>query len=124
MKSIISKNAPAAIGPYVHATKVGKFIFTSGQIPVDTATGMIVEGIENQTKKSLDHIVSILAEEGYGLNDVIKATVFIADMNDFLAINNIYGQYFNQNKPARSCVQVARLPKDALIEIEVVAYKE
>ncbi|MBQ6280178.1 MAG: RidA family protein [Mycoplasma sp.] len=125
MTVIKTKNAPAAIGPYEAGIKIGKFIFTSGQIPLDPATNELVSGsIEKQAHRSLKNIKGILEAEGYSLNDVVKTTVFLSDMNNFAAVNKVYAEYFVQNKPARSCVQVARLPKDVGIEIEVIAYKE
>ncbi len=124
MKIINAKNAPAAIGPYCHAVEADGFIFASGQIPADPTTGNLVEGIENQTKQSLENIIAILKSEGCTLNNVIKSTVFITDMNNFAKVNEVYGKYFAEHKPARSCVQVAKLPKDAMIEIEVIAKKD
>lgn len=123
MKIIEAKNAPAAIGPYCHAVKVGNMIFTSGQIPVNPVTNEIPADVQEQTLQSLNNVKAILETEGYTLNDVIKTTVFIADMNDFAKINEVYAREFGNHKPARSCVQVAKLPKGALIEIEVIATK-
>lgn len=122
-KEVLTTNkAPEAIGPYSQAIKVGDFIYTSGQIPIDPATGQIVQGgIEAQTKQVLENLNAILTNAGSSFKNVIKSTVFVKDMNDFTAINNIYGQYFKEPYPARSLVEVARLPKDVLIEIEVVA---
>ena len=125
MKVIKTKKAPAALGPYEAGIKVGNFIFTSGQIPVDPKTNELVTGpIELQARQSLENIKGILEEEGYSLNDVVKTTVFLADINDFAAVNKVYGEYFSEHKPARSCLQVARIPKNAGLEIEVIAYKE
>ena len=125
MKVIKTKKAPAALGPYEAGIKVGNFIFTSGQIPVDPKTNELVTGpIELQARQSLENIKGILEEEGYSLNDVVKTTVFLADINDFAAVNKIYGEYFSEHKPARSCLQVGRIPKNAGLEIEVIAYKE
>ncbi len=123
-KEIISTtNAPAAIGPYSQATKLGNLIFTSGQIPLVPSTGQIVEGdVQAQTRQSLENLKAVLESQGTTLDNVLKTTVFIKDMNDFTKINEIYGQYFTSNQPSRSCVEVARLPKDVLIEIEVIAY--
>jgi 2-iminobutanoate/2-iminopropanoate deaminase len=119
---LTTKNAPEAIGPYSQAIKVGGLIYTSGQIPIDPATGQMVQGgIEAQTKQVLENINAILVNAGSSFKNVIKSTVFVKDMNDFTAINNIYGQYFKEPYPARSLVEVARLPKDVLIEIEVIA---
>ncbi|MDD3840576.1 MAG: RidA family protein [Clostridia bacterium] len=122
-KNIINtKKAPSAIGPYSQGVKVGNFIFTSGQIPIDPATGELVEGdIQEQTKRSLQNVKEILEAAGATLGDVIKVTVFISDMNDFAKINQVYGEFFGSNKPARSCVEVARLPKDVGVEIETIA---
>ena len=125
MKVIKTKKAPAALGPYEAGMKVGNFIFTSGQIPVDPKTNELVTGpIELQARQSLENIKGILEEEGYSLNDVVKTTVFLADINDFAAVNKVYGEYFSEHKPARSCLQVGRIPKNAGLEIEVIAYKE
>lgn len=123
MKIIEAKNAPAAIGPYCHAVKVGKMIFTSGQIPVDPITNEMPKDVQEQTQQSLNNIKAILATEGYTLNDVVKTTVFIDNMKDFAKINEVYAREFGEHKPARSCVEVSKLPKGALIEIEVVATK-
>lgn len=121
-KVIIStKNAPSAIGPYSQGIKVGDMIFTSGQIPVNPATGEIVTEIKAATKQSLENVKAILEEAGSNLDKVVKVVVFIKDMNDFAVVNEVYGEYFSDNKPARSCVEVARLPKDCLIEIEAIA---
>lgn len=125
MKVIKTKKAPAALGPYEAGIKVGNFIFTSGQIPVNPKTNELVTGpIELQARQSLENIKGILEEEGYSLNDVVKTTVFLADINDFAAVNKVYGEYFSEHKPARSCLQVGRIPKNAGLEIEVIAYKE
>lgn len=123
-KEIISTpNAPAAIGPYSQATKIGNMIFTSGQIPLVPSTGHVVAGdVQAQTKQSLENLKAVLESQGSSLDNVLKSTVFIKDMNDFPKINEVYGQYFSANQPARSCVEVARLPKDVLVEIEVIAY--
>lgn len=125
-KQIIStKNAPAAIGPYSQAVSVGNLLFTSGQIPINPATGEIVSGdVKAATKQSLENIKAILEEAGTSLDKVIKTVVFIKDMNDFASVNEVYGTYFSSNPPARSCVEVARLPKDVLVEIEVIAIVE
>ncbi len=124
MKEIITtEKAPAAIGPYSQAVKYGNLIFTSGALGIDPATGAFVEGgIQAQTRQCLENLKAILEASGSSLRNVIKATVFIKDMNDFPKINEIYGQYFTEEQPGRSCVEVARLPKDGLIEIEVIAY--
>ena len=126
MKKVIStKKAPAAIGPYSQGVMVNNFLFISGQLPMDPETMEMVTGdIQQQTKQSLENIKSILEEAGLNFNNVIKTTVFIKDMDDFAKINEIYGNYFNENKPARACVEVARLPKDAGVEIEAIAAVE
>lgn len=119
---ISANNAPKAVGPYSQAIKIQNLVFTSGQIPIDPATGDIVDGgIENQAKQVLENLNAVLIEAGTGFDSVIKTTVYIKDMNDFVLVNKIYGQYFKEPYPARSCVEVARLPKDVSIEIEAVA---
>ncbi len=122
-KVIIStENAPAAIGPYSQAVRIGNLVFTSGQIPIDPQTGQIVaEDIKSQTRRVLDNVAAVLEAAGTSLENVIKATVFIKNMNDFAEINAVYGEYFPVQPPARSTVEVARLPKDVGVEIEVVA---
>jgi 2-iminobutanoate/2-iminopropanoate deaminase len=121
MRSISTPKAPAAIGPYSQGIIVNNLFYSSGQIPL-TAEGTMVEGtVENQTHQVFTNLQAVLEEAGASLNTVVKATVFIKDMNDFGAINEVYGQYFDTHQPARSCVEVARLPKDALVEIEVIA---
>ena len=123
MKTIISTpGAPAAIGPYSQAAKNGGLLFTSGQIPLVPSTGAVVEGdIAAQARQSLENLKAIVAEAGATMDDIIKTTVFIKDMNDFTAINDVYKTYFTEGcYPARSCVQVARLPKDVGVEIEAV----
>ena len=123
LKMINSENAPEALGPYSHAVVAGDYAFISGQIPINPTTNNIVEGgIEAQTKQSLENCVSILKSCGATLKDVVKAGIFISDMNNFGAINEIYSQYFTEHKPARACVEVARLPKDVMVEIEMIAY--
>jgi len=124
MKKVIqTDSAPKAIGPYSQAIRVGNFLFASGQIAINPATGELVDGIEAQTKQVMENVKNILAAEGMDLSDIVKTTIFLTDMNNFATVNEIYGGYFNQNPPARSCVEVSKLPKGALIEIEVVAYK-
>lgn len=122
---IKTDKAPAAIGPYSQAVEVqisGKLLFTSGQIPLDPKTGDMVEGdIKVQTAQVLENLKALLAAAGSNLHKVIKTTVFLSDMNDFAAMNEVYAQYFDQAPPARSAVQVARLPKDARVEIEAIA---
>ncbi|MCR4609648.1 MAG: RidA family protein [Eubacterium sp.] len=123
MKEIISTDkAPAAIGPYSQAVKVGNLLFTSGMIPIDPATNTLVEGgIEVQAEQALTNIKNLLEASGSSTDKVVKTVVFIKDMNDFAKVNEIYAKYFTDNYPARSCVEVARLPKDVLIEIEAIA---
>ena len=123
MTEVIStENAPGAIGPYSQAVKAGGFIFCSGQIPIDPATGEFVSAeIAEQTEQVLKNLGAVLAAAGAGLGDVVKTTVFLADMNDFTAMNEVYGRYFDSNKPARATVQAARLPKDARVEIDCIA---
>ena len=123
MKQIIStEHAPAAIGPYVQAVKTEGMVFTSGQLPIDPATGTFPEGIEAQARQSLQNVKAILAEAGVGMDRIVKTTVFLSDMNNFAAMNGVYAESFGEGGcPARSAVEVARLPKDALVEIEAVA---
>jgi 2-iminobutanoate/2-iminopropanoate deaminase len=121
MKAIHTNQAPEAIGPYSQGIVVNNLFYSSGQIPL-TATGQLVEGgIEEQTHQVLKNVQAVLSEAGASLETVVKSTVFIKNMDDFPLINEVYAQYFNNHKPARSCVEVARLPKDVLIEIEVIA---
>ncbi|MBP3807130.1 MAG: RidA family protein [Eubacterium sp.] len=123
MKEIIAtEKAPAAIGPYSQAVKVGNLLFTSGMIPIDPATNTLVEGgIEVQAERALENVKALLEASGTSLDKVVKTVVFIKDMNDFAKVNEIYAKYFTENFPARSCVEVARLPKDVLIEMEAIA---
>ena len=123
MKEIISTDkAPAAIGPYSQAVKVGNLLFTSGMIPINPATNTLVEGgIEVQAERALENVKNLLEASGSSLDKVVKTVVFIKDMNDFAKVNEIYAKYFTGNYPARSCVEVARLPKDVLIEMEAIA---
>lgn len=123
-KEIISTDkAPGAIGPYSQAVKVGDKIFTSGQIPLDPASGELVAEIQAATKQSLENVKAILESQGFAMENIVKTTVFLKDMNDFAAMNEVYATYFPSNPPARSAVQVAKLPKDAVVEIEVIASK-
>ena len=126
MKKVISTpKAPAAIGPYSQAIQVVNLIYTSGQIPIDPATGQLVEGgIKEQTRQSLNNIQAILQEAGLTMASVVKTTVFMADMADFAEMNSVYAEFFTEPYPARSAVAVKTLPKNALVEIEVVAEKE
>ena len=122
MKVLHTDKAPAAVGPYSQAIKVGDLIFTSGQLALDPETGdLINHDIEAATRRSLDNVKAILVEAGSSLDKVVKSTIFLSDMENFGKVNEIYSEYFSEHKPTRSCVEVARLPKDALIEIEVVA---
>ena len=121
---INTAKAPAAIGPYSQGVDLGNMVFTSGQLGIDMTTGALPEGVEAQAKCSLENIKSILAEAGLTMDNIVKTVVFIKDMNDFAKVNAIYSEYINgEILPARSCVEVARLPKDALVEIEVIAVK-
>ncbi|MBQ7564429.1 MAG: RidA family protein [Lachnospiraceae bacterium] len=123
-KKIISTDkAPAAIGPYSQAIEVNGMIFTSGMIPVIPATGEVVEGLENQAKQALSNLKALLKASGSGMDKIVKTTVFIKNMDDFAAINEIYASFFEGAYPSRSCVEVARLPKDVLLEIEAIALK-
>lgn len=126
MKNIISTpKAPAAIGPYSQAIEAGDFIFTSGVIPIIPETGELESGsIEKQADQAIGNLKNLLEAAGVTMDQVIKTTVFIKDMNDFGKVNEVYASYFEKDCPARSCVEVARLPKDVLIEIEAVAYKK
>jgi 2-iminobutanoate/2-iminopropanoate deaminase len=122
-QAVANPGAPAAIGPYSQAIVAGPFLFCSGQIPLDPATGAIVEGgIAAQTRRVLDNVGAVLAAAGTSFDAVVKTTVFLADMAEFAAMNEIYGQYFTAPAPARSTVQAARLPRDVRVEIEVVAW--
>ncbi len=120
-KGIVTDKAPAAIGPYSQAIEADGFIFASGQIPIDPATGNIPEGIEAQAKQALTNVSNLMKAAGLSMDNVIKTSVFIKDMNDFAKVNEIYATFFTGDYPARSCVEVARLPKDVLIEVEVIA---
>ena len=121
MKEVATKNAPAAIGPYVQGVIVNNIFYSSGQIPL-TADGELVEGsITEQTNQVFENLKAVLAEAGSSLEKVVKTTVFISDMNEFAELNEEYARHFGDHKPARSCVEVARLPKDVKVEIEVIA---
>jgi len=121
MKQISTPNAPAAIGPYSQALRTGNMMFVSGQIPVDPATGLMADTIEAQAAQSLTNLKNILAAEGLTMKNVIKTTVFLADLNDFAKVNAVYETFFEAPYPARSCVQVAAIPKGAGVEIECIA---
>lgn len=120
MKTINTNKAPEALGPYSHAMVVNNLVFTSGQIPLDTEGNIVSDDVKEQTKQVLDNLSVVLEEAGSDLNSVVKATIFISDMNEFQQINEVYGSYFSEHQPARSCVEVLRLPKDVKVEIEVV----
>ncbi|RCX13589.1 2-iminobutanoate/2-iminopropanoate deaminase [Fontibacillus phaseoli] len=123
-KQVISTTAaPGAIGPYSQAVQVGEHVFTSGQLGLIPETGELAKGIQEQTTQALRNVSAILEAAGTGLDKVVKTTVFLQDMNDFAKVNEIYGSFFAEPYPARSAVQVARLPKDGLVEIEVIALK-
>ena len=122
MKIIKTDKAPAAVGPYSQAVVAGNLVFCAGQIPLDPATGNVVAGgIEEQTRRVCENIKGVLAGAGTSTDKVVKASVFLKDMNDFAGMNKIYAEYFTKDFPARSTLQVARIPKDCLVEIEVVA---
>lgn len=124
MRTIIAtEKAPAAIGPYSQANKFGNLVITSGQLPIDMATGAFPEGIEAQTKASLENVKTILENAGSSMDKVLKTTVFLKNINDFAAMNGVYAAFFSEGSyPSRSAIEVARLPKDALVEIEAIAY--
>lgn len=123
MKIINTQNAPAAVGPYSQAIIAGDFLFVSGQIPLDPKTQKLAGGaIKEQTVQSLKNLEAIIKESGASLNEVVRCGIFLKDMNDFAVVNEIYGQFFHTHKPARACVEVSRLPKDVLIEIEATVY--
>ena len=122
-KIIDAPSAPAAVGPYCHARLVGDTLYTSGQLGLIPATGELPQGVEAQATQALENLKAVLRAAGMGMEDVVKTTVFLTDINDFAAINAIYAKYFPSDPPARSCVQVAALPKAALFEIEAVAAK-
>jgi len=125
MKKILNTaKAPAAIGPYAQGTCAGNMVFVSGQLPIDPATGACPEGgIGAEARQSMENVAAILAEAGCTLADIVKTTIFLRDLNDFAAVNAAYAEFFPENPPARACVQVARLPKDANVEIEAIAVK-
>lgn len=123
-KSIVTTAAPAAIGPYSQGIDAGGIVITSGQLPVDPATGAFAEGgVAGQTRQSLTNVQAVLAQVGLTMENVVKTTVFLQDMNDFAAMNEVYATFFPGEPPARSAVEVARLPKDALVEIEAIAVR-
>ncbi len=120
-EAIMTTAAPAAVGPYSQGVKANGFVYVSGQLPIDPATGAFPEGVEAQTEQSLKNCKAILEAAGCSMADVVKATVFLKDMNDFVTMNGVYAKYFAEPFPARAAVEVARLPKDALVEIECIA---
>lgn len=122
-KVIKTDNAPEAIGPYSQGIIVGDFVYTSGQIPINPKTGIMETDIKLATKQSIENIKAILEEVGTSLENVIKTTIFLKDLNDFNVVNEVYATYFKENNPARSCVEVSKLPKDAVIEIEAIAIR-
>ena len=122
IETIFTEAAPKALGPYSQALKVNGFVYCSGQIPINPATGTVeAETIEDQTRQVIKNLAGVLEAAGTSLSAVVKTTVFIKDMNDFAALNKVYAEMFGDTKPARSCVEVARLPKDVLVEIECIA---
>ena len=121
MKTVSTKNAPAAIGPYSQAQLAGNLVYTSGQIGIDPETGSVVEGLEAQAHQVFKNLSELLKAAGSDMSKVVKTTVFIQNMNDFGVINGIYAQYFTEPFPARSCVEVSRLPKNVLLECEAIA---
>jgi len=121
-QSISSPDAPKAIGPYSQAVRAGQLLFLSGQVPLDPATGQMIDGdIAAQTRRVFENLGAVLKAGGRSFADVVRTTVFLADMNDFAAMNEVYGHYFTEPYPARATVQVARLPKDARVEIDLIA---
>uniref|UniRef100_A0A7C2V903 RidA family protein n=1 Tax=Ignisphaera aggregans TaxID=334771 RepID=A0A7C2V903_9CREN len=122
---VFTDKAPKPIGPYSQAVKVGGWLYISGQIPLDPSTGEVVEGgVESQTRRVLENIKAILEAAGYTINDVVKVTVYLVDLNDFQAFNKVYSEYFSNHYPARTTVQVSALPRNARIEIDVIAYRD
>ena len=120
-KVIFTPNAPAPVGPYSQAIRVGNLIFVAGQIPLDHTTGIMPEGITGQTRLVLHNLAAVVEAAGGALTDVVKTTVYLKDMREFAAMNEVYGEFFRDKPPARATVEVARLPKDALVEIEAIA---
>jgi 2-iminobutanoate/2-iminopropanoate deaminase len=123
-KVISTKGAPGAIGPYSQAIRTGSFVYTSGQLPINPESGELISDIKEATNQAIKNVKAILEEAGTSLDKVVKTLVFLKDMNDFIAMNEVYSKYFTENPPARSCVEVAKLPKDAVVEIEVIALTE
>lgn len=124
-KNLSTTKAPAAIGPYAQGVQAGQMVFVSGQLPIDPATGEMCSGtVGDMTRQSMANIAAILAEAGCTLTHVVKTTIFLKDLEDFAQVNEAYAAFFPENPPARACVQVAKLPKDARVEIEAIAVKE
>lgn len=121
MKRIVTHKAPAALGPYVQAVDTGSAVYCSGQLGLDPVTNALAEGVAAQTRQSLENLKAVLAEAGLTLADVVKTTVFVQDLGDFGTVNEVYAEAFGESYPARSCVQIAALPKGALVEIECIA---
>ncbi|MBP2658890.1 MAG: hypothetical protein H6Q69_1922 [Firmicutes bacterium] len=122
-KVIYSENAPKAIGPYSQGIQAGNLLFVSGQLPVDPTNGAISNDIKVQTHQSLENIKAIILAAGFSMDDIVKTTVYVKDLNQFNDINQVYASFFTQNPPARACIEIARLPKDAGVEIEAIVYK-
>ena len=122
-ETVFAAKAPAAVGPYVHAVKAGNTVYTSGQLGLIPETGVLPEGIEAQAKQAMENLKAVIEAAGMTMGDIVKTTVFLADMDDFAAVNAIYATYFEGDAPARSCVQVAKLPKGGLVEVEAIAAK-
>lgn len=120
---VAPKKAPQAVGPYSQGITVDDLVFTSGQLPLDPVSNTMPEGIEAQARQSLDNVKAVVEAAGSSMDKVVKVTIFLKDLNDFSVVNKIYAEYFLKDFPARSCVQVARIPRDALIEIEAIAVK-
>lgn len=124
-KALFTDKAPRPIGPYSQAIKAGNFLFLAGQVSLDPATGELIEDdIGAQTRRTMENIMAVLENAGLGPENVVKATVYLADMDDFAAMNEVYGTYFKETPPARAAIQVARLPKDAKVEIDIIALTE
>ena len=122
-KVIYSENAPKAIGPYSQGIQAGNLLFISGQLPVDPTNGAISNDIKVQTQQSLENVKAIILAAGFSMDDIVKTTVYVKDLNQFNDINQVYASFFTQNPPARACIEIARLPKDAGVEIEAIVYK-
>ena len=123
-KTVSAKDLPAALGPYSHAVWAGDFLYCSGQLGIDPATGVMAGDVTSQTERAMENIKILLSSQGLELTDVVKSLVFLADMGSFKALNEVYGKYFPSEPPARSCVGVAALPAGALVEVEVLAHKK